>query len=65
MKKALTFFNYFMCSGFPIMSVLLDQVIVPINILLKSFKTSGSSISILSTWFDPEITSDRINLESN
>ena len=39
--------------------------IAPINILLKSFETSGSSRSILSTLSDSEITSGRINLERN
>ena len=40
-------------------------VIAPINILLKSLKTSGSSRSILSSPSDSEITSGRIDLESN
>ena len=40
-------------------------VLGPINILLKSFKISGPSRSILGTSSDSEITSSRINLESN
>ena len=40
-------------------------VTAPIIIMLKSFKTSGFSISILSTSSDSGITSSRINLESN
>ena len=40
-------------------------VIAPINILLKSFQISRSSRSIFSTSPASEITSSRINLESN
>ena len=47
------------------LSLVYCLVIAEINTLLKSFKTSGSTRSILSTSFDSEITSSRINLESN
>ena len=40
-------------------------VIAPINPLLKSLETSGSSTSTLSTSSDSQITSVRINVESN
>ena len=40
-------------------------VITPISVLLKYFKTSRSSTSILHISSDSEITSSRINLESN
>ena len=52
-------------SEVPMMSLPLAYclVIAPTNIQLKSFKTSGSSISILSTSPDSEITSNRKNLE--
>ena len=39
--------------------------IAPINILLKSFKTSGPSRAMLSTSSDSEITSGWINPKSN
>ena len=67
MKKALTFFENFLYSEVPMMSLSLAccLVIVPINILWKSFKTSGSSRSILCKPSDYGITSDRINLESS
>ena len=59
--------NIKLCSEVPMMSLSLVYclVIAEINTLLKSFKTSGSTRSILSTSFDSEITSSRINLESN
>ena len=41
-----------------------NLVIFPINILLKSFKTSGSSRALLTTSCHSEITSRRVNLES-
>ena len=48
MKKALTSFEDFLYSEVPTMSLSLVYcfVILPINILIKSFKTSGSSRSI-------------------
>ena len=57
MKKTLTSFNNFLYSRVPMMSN------APANMLLKYFKTSGSSKSVLNTSHDSEITSSRINLE--
>ena len=47
------------------LSLAYSLVIIPINILLKLFKTSRSLIFILCTSSDSEITSGRVNLESN
>ena len=67
MKKALTSFKNIWYSELPMMSLSLAYclVIAPINIMLKSFKTWESSRLMLCTSSDCEITSDRINLESN
>ena len=63
MKNALTSFK----NLIPMMPLSLAYCspIVPINILLKFFNTSGPSRSIFSTSSDSEITSGRMNLESN
>ena len=63
LEKGLTSFKDFLYSEVPTMSLPLGywSAIAPINMLLKS----GSSISILSTSSDSEITSGQINIESN
>ena len=55
-EKALTSFKNFLYWEVPTMSMSL----APINILLKSFKTSGSSRLIHCTSSDSEISSSRI-----
>ena len=67
MKKALTSFKNIWYSELPMMSLSLAYwlVITPINIMLKSLETWGSSRLMLCTSSDCQITSDRINLETN
>ena len=65
MKKALTSVNNFINSKVWMISLVYCLVIAPTNILLKSFKKSEPSRSILSTSSYSEITSDIINLKSN
>ena len=66
-KEALTSFWNFLYSELPMVSLPLAYclVIIPINIMSKSFNTPGFSRSILCTSSDYEITSGRINLESS
>ena len=47
------------------LSLVYCLAIAPINILLKYFKTSGSSRSIFSKSSDSAITTNRINLKNN
>ena len=66
-NKTLTFFQNFLYSKVAMMSLSLAYylAIAPVNIVLKCFKTSSSPRLIRNISSDCEVTSRRINLESN